>query len=90
MRRASLRPIHRSAHLFDLRSGGRSSYRPRRGLRDRLFFRSSSIGQAATDYLLVLALVALALSLGAQGPVNELVAAVAEHYRRFTWAISQP
>jgi hypothetical protein len=52
--------------------------------------RSSSMGQAATDYLLVLALVALAMSLGAQGPVNELVAAVAEHYRRFTWAISQP
>jgi hypothetical protein len=52
--------------------------------------RSSSTGQAATDYLLVLALVALAMSLGAQGPVNELVAAVAEHYRRFTWAISQP
>lgn len=90
MRRASLRPIHRSAHPSDFRSGGRSSYRPRRGLRHCLFFRSSSIGQAATDYLLVLALVALALSLGAQGPVNELVAAVAEHYRRFTWAISQP
>jgi hypothetical protein len=48
------------------------------------------MGQAATDYLLVLALVALAMSLGAQGPVNKLVAAVAEHYRRFTWAISQP
>jgi len=58
--------------------------------RHRLLMRSSSIGQAATDYLLVLALVALAMSLGAQGPVNELVAAVAEHYRRFTWAISQP
>jgi len=48
------------------------------------------MGQAATDYLLVLALVALALSLGAEGPVRQLVAAVAEHYRRFTWAISQP
>ncbi len=56
----------------------------------RLLMRSSSMGQAATDYLLVLALVALAMSLGAQGPVNELVSAVAEHYRRFTWAISQP
>jgi hypothetical protein len=30
------------------------------------------------------------MSLGAQGPVNDLVAAVAEHYQRFTWAISQP
>jgi len=55
-----------------------------------LLMRSSLMGQAATDYLLVLALVALVMSLGAQGPVNELVAAVADHYRRFTWAISQP
>ena len=59
-------------------------------LRHSLAMRSSRMGQAATDYLLVLALVALAMSLGAQGPVNDLVAAVAEHYRRFTWAISQP
>ena len=87
---ALLRPIHRSGHPLDLRAGSRSSQRLRRGLRHRLFCRSSSMGQAATDYLLVLALVALAMSLGAQGPVNELVAAVAEHYRRFTWAISQP
>jgi hypothetical protein len=74
MRWALLRPIHR----------------PRHGLCHCLLMRSSSIGQAATDYLLVLALVALAMSLGAQGPVNDLVAAVAEHYQRFTWAISQP
>ena len=64
--------------------------RPLRRLRHRVALRSSSMGQAAADYLLVLALVALAMSLGAQGPVNDLVAAVAEHYRRFTWAISQP
>jgi hypothetical protein len=87
---ALLRPIHQSGHPLDLRAGSQSSQRLRRGLRHRLFCRSSSMGQAATDYLLVLALVALAMSLGAQGPVNELVAAVAEHYRRFTWAISQP
>jgi len=64
--------------------------RPLHRLRHRVALRSSSMGQAATDYLLVLALVALAMSLGAQGPVNDLVATVAEHYRRFTWAISQP
>ena len=64
--------------------------RPLHRLRHRVALRSSSMGQAATDYLLVLALVALAMCLGAQGPVNDLVAAVAEHYRRFTWAISQP
>jgi len=68
----------------------RTSHSSRHGLRHRPHLRSSWMGQAATDYLLVLALVALALSLGAEGPVRQLVAAVAEHYRRFTWAISQP
>lgn len=86
MTRALLRPIYPLGHADRLRAGSRSLYRPRH----RMALRSSSTGQAATDYLLVLALVALAMSLGAQGPVNELVAAVAEHYRRFTWAISQP
>jgi hypothetical protein len=47
-------------------------------------------GQAAVDYLLVLALVALALSIGADSSVQRVVEAVAEHYRRFTWAISLP
>lgn len=86
MIRALLRPIYPLGHADRLRAGSRSLYRPRH----RAALRSSSTGQAATDYLLVLALIALAMSLGAQGPVNELVAAVAEHYRRFTWAISQP
>ena len=52
--------------------------------------RSCIGGQAAVDYLLVLALVALALSLGADSPVQRLVEAIAEHYRRFTWSISLP
>ena len=86
MIRALLRPIYPLGHADRLRAGSRSLYRPRH----RVALRSPSTGQAATDYLLVLALVAIAMSLGAQGPVNELVAAVAEHYRRFTWAISQP
>jgi len=86
MIRALLRPIYPLGHADRLRAGSRSPYRPLH----RMALRSSSTGQAATDYLLVLALIALAMSLGAQGPVNELVAAVAEHYRRFTWAISQP
>ena len=86
MIRALLRPMNQLGHADRLRAGSRSLHRPRH----RMALRSSSTGQAATDYLLVLALVALAMSLGAQGPVNELVAAVAEHYRRFTWAISQP
>ena len=52
--------------------------------------RSCLGGQAAVDDLLVLALVALALSLGADSPVQRLVEAIAEHYRRFTWSISLP
>jgi len=86
MIRALLRPMNQLGHTDCLRAGSRSPYRALH----RMALRSPSTGQAATDYLLVLALVAIAMSLGAQGPVNELVAAVAEHYRRFTWAISQP
>lgn len=47
-------------------------------------------GQAATDYLLVLALVAVALSVGADSPVLRLVAAIADRYARFTWSVSLP
>ena len=47
-------------------------------------------GQAATDYLLVLALVAVALAVGADAPVQRLVEAIAERYARFTWSISLP
>lgn len=47
-------------------------------------------GQATLDYVLVLALVGVALSVGADSPVQQLVGAIAEHYRRFTWAISLP
>lgn len=47
-------------------------------------------GQAATDYLLVLALVAFALRIGADAPVQQLVDAIAERYQRFTWSISLP
>ncbi len=47
-------------------------------------------GQAALDYVLVVALVGLAMSIGADSPVQQLVAAIGEHYRRFTWSISLP
>jgi hypothetical protein len=52
--------------------------------------RPSILGQALTDYLLLLALVAVALSIGADGPVQQLATALAEHYSRFTWSISLP
>jgi hypothetical protein len=47
-------------------------------------------GQAAADYLLVLALVAVALGLGADAPLHGLMDAIAERYARFTWSISLP
>jgi len=47
-------------------------------------------GQATVDYVLVLALVGLALSVGSDSPLQQVLAAIAEHYRRFTWAISLP
>ena len=52
--------------------------------------RPSIRGQVLTDYLLLLALVAVALSIGADGPVQQLATALAEHYGRFTWSISLP
>jgi Flp pilus assembly pilin Flp len=47
-------------------------------------------GQAMVDYLLVASLVALALSLGAGGPIERLVDAVKDRYARFTWSVSLP
>lgn len=47
-------------------------------------------GQAAVDYLLVVALIALAMALGADAPVGALLAAVADRYGAFTWAVSLP
>lgn len=47
-------------------------------------------GQVATDWLLLVGLVALALSIGADGPIAQFVEAIGEHYGRFTWAVSLP
>jgi hypothetical protein len=47
-------------------------------------------GHVATDYLLLVALVAVALSVGADGPVRALLAALAERYAGFTFAVSLP
>jgi hypothetical protein len=52
--------------------------------------RRRSAGQAATDYLLVVALVAVALSVGQDGPVAQLARAFNDHYQRFSWAMAQP
>ena len=56
----------------------------------RLRLRSAARGQAGVEMLVLIALVALALSIGVEGPVRRLVDAVAERYERFTWSISLP
>lgn len=47
-------------------------------------------GQVATEYLLVVALLALMFALGEHSPIAQLRAAMADQYTRFTWALSQP
>lgn len=47
-------------------------------------------GQVATEYLLVLGLLALAWGLGAGKPIEHLVGALHAQYQRFSWAISLP
>ena len=47
-------------------------------------------GQTATEYLLAVALLALALGLAADGTLQRLLDAIAGHHGRFTWSISLP
>jgi hypothetical protein len=47
-------------------------------------------GQAATDCLLLAALVALAVGLGADGAIGRLIAGLGERFARFAWSISLP
>lgn len=49
-----------------------------------------SQGQTAVEYLLVVALLALAITAGPRSPLESFFAAVAEHYQRFTETISMP
>lgn len=47
-------------------------------------------GQTAVEYLIVVALLALAITVGPGSPLESFFAAVAEHYQRFTETISMP
>jgi hypothetical protein len=47
-------------------------------------------GQAATDYVLACALLALAWSLGAGEPLNQLLTSIGQRYQRLTWSMAQP
>lgn len=52
--------------------------------------RAMHAGQAAVDYLLLTALVAIAFGIALDGPLARLVRALFDQYQRFTWAIAQP
>jgi hypothetical protein len=47
-------------------------------------------GQAATDYLMVVALVAVVFSVGEDGPISQVVRAFGDYYQRFSWSMAQP
>ena len=52
--------------------------------------RAHPAGQAAIEYLIVVALLALALTIGPQSPLEQLFRAVADRYERFSYALSRP
>jgi len=47
-------------------------------------------GQSATEYLVVVALLAIALAIGPDSPLELLFRAFAERYQNFTHAMSRP
>ena len=49
-----------------------------------------SRGQAATEYLIVVALFALALTVGPDSPLEQLFTAVNTRFSSFTYSISRP
>jgi len=53
-------------------------------------FRRKSAGQAAVEYLVVVALIAVAFLGGERSGLSRVTSALGEHYQRFTWSVSQP
>ena len=47
-------------------------------------------GQSLAEYLVVLALVSMALTVGPNSPLEQLFEAVGERYQRFTQEVSRP
>lgn len=47
-------------------------------------------GQSATETLIVMVLVGLVFAATTQGPIADLLEAMASRYQRFSWAISLP
>jgi Flp pilus assembly pilin Flp len=53
-------------------------------------WRGRDPGQAAIEYLLVVALIGVALLGGERSAVSRVVASLGEHYQRFSWSVAQP
>ncbi len=47
-------------------------------------------GQSSVEYLVAVALLSIALMVGDDSPLDQLMGAIAEHYQRFSYAISRP
>jgi hypothetical protein len=47
-------------------------------------------GQSSTEYLVVVSLLAIALALGPNSPLEQLVRAFGDQYQRFSHAMSRP
>jgi hypothetical protein len=62
------------------RAGSRRHVTPRRRAR----------AQSSVEYLIVLSLLALALSIGPDSALEQLFRAFADHYQKFTYAMSRP
>ena len=51
---------------------------------------SRTRGQSAIEYLVVVALLSLAITVGPLSPLESLFRGVAERYEKFTYSISRP
>ena len=47
-------------------------------------------GQSIAEYLIVLALVSMALTVGPDSPLERLLEAIGDRYERFTYEASRP
>ncbi len=58
--------------------------------RPRSRARRHCLGQSALEYLIVLTLVGISLTLGPSSPLEQVFLAIGNHYTRLTDAVSQP
>ena len=58
--------------------------------RTRVCTRACVGGQGSVEYLVVLSLLSLALVVGPDSPLEQVVRAFADRYQQFTYAMSRP